>query len=316
MKKICKHCNEEFSARINKMEYCKKQECRNAKAKFYYDTKMYHKECTMCHSEFEGNIRTILCDNCKQFKPMLRRNGLKDVIQTMRCRRCYAEMGTIVKKMTKTFEDGAFYLCVECRSASSKARSESKMGEKNPNYNPNKSYIVIKKERPNGTFARLTYYPSKETIDKCRARMSAKNPMHNSETVDKMKETTKSRRNQGMYINSYRKGALSPLWKGNKSAYALIRIRVRWWSKENMIRTNFTCEVCNASKCYLEVHHNEPLRDIIQKFITKPLNEYDVLSPEFDNLTESISNYHKSTCNLGTVVCKTCHSKIDKFRHI
>ena len=80
-----------------------------------------------------------------------------------------------------------------------------------------------------------------------------------------------------------------------------------------MIKGFYKCSNCGDNK-KLEIHHVEPLRDIIDKFTKKPLSKYEQDSQEFENLCKVIVEYHEKNNNIGIVLCEKCHSEIDSYR--
>lgn len=129
-----------------------------------------------------------------------------------------------------------------------------------------------------------------------------------------MKQTIKERVLSGEI--KYKRGKEHPLYKGNRTLGRHIRLNLSKWIKEQLDKSNYTCQLCGKTNTELHVHHNEPLRNIINSFLKKynTTNE-DILNDEIllNKFTDDIIKYHYNNKNIGIVVCPDCHNIIDKY---
>ena len=68
----------------------------------------------------------------------------------------------------------------------------------------------------------------------------------------------------------------------------------------------------------MQVHHLEPLRDIIQNFLDKHDYTIDYINSiqgneEYFSLIKEIVEYHEKNMQIGLVVCLNCHYEIDEY---
>ena len=145
-------------------------------------------------------------------------------------------------------------------------------------------------------------------------RMHLNNPMYNPETRKKMSETFKRKIANGEI--TYKKGSEHYLWKGNRTFNKAVRIELRKWVQQKFAEVNYVCQKCGKDHTELQVHHLEPLRDIIQKFLDKYNYTMEYInsiegSKEYFDFIQKIVEYHYEHPEIGLVVCPNCHYEID-----
>ena len=139
-----------------------------------------------------------------------------------------------------------------------------------------------------------------------------KSGCYTRESLNKMSNAKigkKHMNNCSCALCSYKYGDKNPNWKGGISCInTKIRNTVNYinWRNNIYIRDDFRCAVCNKRGVRLNVHHLNPLSEIIIKHNIKTLND----SYKCDELWDT-SN--------GITLCKECHIKIhkdDKYKGI
>jgi len=99
-------------------------------------------------------------------------------------------------------------------------------------------------------------------------------------------------------------GSNNHLWKGGITP---LRRQIRTSAKYNQWRGNvferdrYTCQLCNKSGCYLEVHHKKSFNEVIEE-------------NNVDSLEKSYGCKELWDINNGITLCINCHCKIDKHR--
>lgn len=285
--KKCKYCTEEFSTRAKSKIICDKKECSLLKSKDDYKIKLRIKKCICCDNEFNATIKQKRCIECRK------KSEIIFVKQDIKCKYCKSYIKTLTLsegKYSKHKKEKINRVCQECKIKWRNKWSEQQKGENNTNFNFNK----IKKDSM-----------TREQLSQC---MMLFNPMYNKETAAKAGKTIKEGYKSGRIKKKI--GKDSPLWKGNRKRSYTIRTRLGWWIKEKLHRDNYKCIICDKKK-KLEVHHIEPLRNIIYKFTQGyPLNCYN--EDEFEELIQKISEYHKNV--EGITLCQEHHKQIDPLR--
>ncbi len=138
-------------------------------------------------------------------------------------------------------------------------------------------------------------------------RMTTDNPMFSPLVKAKVSQTRKNS------TKEFPKGHNHGLWKGNRCRSQVIRTRLySSWVKPNLVRANFCCEVCSATKVTLEVHHHsvsfaDSLMGILNGRILKELSD-----DEFEIVILDMIENHRQI--VGMVVCVPCHKTIDAKR--
>ena len=296
MIKICKYCEREFQARINKTYCCKEKECIKKKSQDKYRLKLYLKNCIVCNEKFKAPKQIIICsDYCKK---KYKEKNVK-IVQKIYCKKCSSFIKENVlftniygkNTISKKKEDK---VCKSCKDINFLKWAEKQKGENNTNWKD------IKKVRK-----------AKYTNEERKQMMSLFNPMKDEKTRKKVAKSLKEKYEKGEIERPI--GRLSPLWKGNRRRSFTIRDRIGWWKKENLERANYKCENCEENR-KLEVHHkNTPFRDILSNHLNGRILD-DLSLFDFEVLCNEISEYHKN--EEGLVVCKKCHSEIDDYRKI
>lgn len=73
--------------------------------------------------------------------------------------------------------------------------------------------------------------------------------------------------------------------------------KYKLWREQIRQRDNYTCQICNKNKIYLEVHHKIPLLYIVELFQLKTIKEVINCKLLWD-------------VNWGITLCKKCHNKV------
>lgn len=99
-----------------------------------------------------------------------------------------------------------------------------------------------------------------------------------------------------------------------------IRSYLGKWRKSNLERVNYTCELCGVKDVPLQIHHKIPYRNIYYNCCSQigvaPMNLIRK-SSEYYQVKDLVVQYHLQHLeDLGLVVCKECHKKIDKIYNI
>ena len=156
-----------------------------------------------------------------------------------------------------------------------------------------------------------------ENYKRSSIRMKENNPMFNSDTVNKMKETIQKHIADGTI--TYKHGSEHWLWKGNRELNGYVRVGLRKWVKHMFENAHFTCQHCGKTHTELQVHHTKPLRNIISEFLDKHNYTIEYMnsiigSKEYNNFIQEIIDYHfQENENIGIVVCPECHNELDPY---
>ncbi len=294
--KNCKYCNNEFENRIKNVEICNNKECKAKLSKEKYNSTTYVKICKMCNSEFNGFKKATICSQkCK--------DTLKEkkylILQKVICKHCDKHI-TTKNKYANIFVKHLVALeikrtCSECRHKQYEKWANEQKGENNTNWTDNKK-------------SRRKY-----TDEELKIIQTVNNPMKNKTTALKVANSIKLKYVNNELIRPI--GKLSTLYKGNRKRGFTIRDRLKFWKIDNLIRTNYTCEICNKHGGKLEIHHkNISFREILDKELNNRILD-DLSYDDFEILIKNICELHK--CNIiGQVLCKECHSSVDEYRKL
>lgn len=263
------------------------------------------KKCKHCDNVFLATDKQVSCS--KECTRKAKLDGMTKHVHIVQCNTCGKIISTKIKYGSLSKDILRYKRCSECckkrRTDLAKQRYKEKLKLKIEN-NPTDFYERILR---NGR--KIIQSKSKEKNTK--TRMIKNNPMKKNEVKEKVRNTRIENIIAGTL--KYKKGKEHHLWKGNRSNNNTIRTRLLKWRKEIHRIKNWKCEICGSNK-NLEVHHLEPLREIIDKFTNKPLSKYLQESEEFENLCEIILNYHNEHLEIGQLLCAKCHSTVDICR--
>lgn len=322
----CIICGKDIS-HSRRLKTCGCSECEKVYRKYKYDIPK-EKICRDCGKIYLGTDKSIVCPECKEIS--LNNKKFKQIEQQVICKDCGKIIKTQIKNITNNIPEIVYELCDDCKLNHKKEFSKNaskRMKENNPMFDEEISIKVgntlrklyeekcleqglIPKERP----IKRDSNKSIETKEELIERMKEHNPMQNKDSVEKMKQTTKERILSGEI--KYKRGKEHPLYKGNRTLGRHIRLNLSKWIKEQLDKSNYTCQLCGKTNTELHVHHNEPLRNIINNFLKKynTTNE-DILNDEIllNKFTDDIIKYHYNNKNIGIVVCPDCHNIIDKY---
>lgn len=290
--KKCKFCNDDFETRYTKKDWCNKDSCILARKREKYDADIREKTCC-CGNKFLGTRKGKCCESCKDLARHTPNNPKELTIVDVVCKRCndFLFKKELIRDITSSKTIKSTVLCKNCLEDSIKNHSESKKGELNPNYKPNKPII------------------KKETREEMSERMKINNPMFRKEVSNKVAKTVKQKIKKGEI--KYKTGKEHHLYKGNRKRSFILRSRIKPWIKKWLEHYDYTCNECKKRGGRLEVHHSIPFREIIAKY-TECLNELSY--GEFESISELIVKDHENI--EGIPYCKECHSKIDSFRKL
>ena len=130
--------------------------------------------------------------------------------------------------------------------------------------------------------------------------------------VIKTSKTLKSRYADGTIKKYY--GKDNWLYKGTRTIKGYLRLCLGDWIKSNLIRTDYTCEICHKRGGTLHVHHKEQFAKLVNngiKELNLDINNLEFRSDDYQKLEKWILDYHNSH-DIGLVVCQKCHAKVDK----
>lgn len=308
--KKCIYCGEEFEYRMNKQVRCNKPECIRAAGRDYHNNiHVTYVPCAECGKTFKLKAydKNTLCPECRK----LHGRGpykYKNIIQQKHvCRQCGKLLYTVEKHDTHCAEILADKTCDECKELN-KQKSSNRMKLENPAYKgkvlSEEEYaqkIVLKQEE---AVYRSSEARANEWRQEVSIRMKNNNPMKNPATVEKVRKSLKAKKDL-----EYK---LKPKVMNCREA---MRDYLKFWRDRELKRAGYKCEVCGKENVQLYVHHNTiKFKDIYLKSCTKlGLNSAHIAyrSEDYYRLKEEIVKYHAEHLELGQVLCKECHAKID-----
>lgn len=304
MLKNCRNCSVQFEA-TQKQKLCPK--CRSKARAHKYDIIERSVICKECGKELykeslKKTFKTLKtrigphCKSCLENKYKIKRPVI--------CRKCenilyYEEIKKTKDKRIRYYRKSNKY-CKECLKIALKNKAKSSR----------KNWQDYSDKIRKGI---LKHKISENARNKISSNMKKNNPMFNSKTVDKVKATLNFKINNNEIV--YKKGHKHHLYEGNKNFNSNIR---KWlykpWGFKILERDNFKCIICSSNK-NLHVHHNRPLRDIINIVLIRNNIKYPDLLKEnniklYEQLINEVIIEHK--LEDGITVCKKCHKKIDK----
>jgi len=274
-----------------------------------YDPEVYKnailpRTCKYCGNSFLGTGKQVVCS--KECTTTARKNKDPFCFWITQCHTCL----TVIKKVPKFIKtaESKLYLvrcsncCKERRAFLVRERSKART-ERNKLDVENFEEVIF----ADGKVRVVNIEKRLQT----KKRMLENNPMKRPEISEKVSQIFKEKIESGEI--TYKKGACHHLWKGNRSNNKYIRVRLLPWIKEVQKLHNWKCDRC-SSNIKLEVHHTEPLRIIIGKFVKYPLSEYSQDSDDFEELINTVLKYHYDNMHIGQLLCQKCHCEIDSFR--
>lgn len=278
-------------------------------------------KCRDCNNllELTNTSKKKICDECreKNFK-----NHFKTIIkQNILCKKCGSVIKTISKKGSKAkTEIVGNWVCSTCKKEGKFQTVEREVLCKRCNSFIKKEFVKKTHETKNKNLKELCC-SCKEEIKRINCinnsnRMKENNPMKQKNVVEKVKTTLKEKINRNEL--KYKKGEEHYLYKGNRTFGLECRSKLyKTWIFPILERDCFSCVLCK-SNAELQVHHIFPLRDIIKTIFEKNKVEFKSAyftrekdKELFEKLLNEVVLFH--TIDMGITVCKTCHSKIDKF---
>ena len=331
--RFCEICGENIDNLPGQRRICKNPECIAEQKRRKYKELTKEKTCVECGRKFDATQKQSLCPKCREKSAKKHLDDIKRLMseaeiiqQEIRCKYC----GELIKyksvrdtpKTKSTLFTG---VCEVCKKKNRKRISESMKGNTRGK-GKRKPRVKLKTSRIKLLLVFLKIF-LKKLINllpkkfkkfysryKLKRRMKMNNPVFNRETIEKIRKTTKTRREQG--IITTKKGSESPLWKGGAELSRSIRIALRPWVADQLKEKDYTCEECKTRGGELHVHHQIPLRDIIKMFLEKSGKTREYLnkikgSPEFLSFVDEVVKYHYDNPSVGKVVCYICHNKID-----
>ena len=315
---ICKICSNSFEKTTNK-KYCSKQ-CVAVANNTAYKRRLKEKPCKYCNSIFVGSRLQVICQSCKNTE--IKRN-FAEIVCSIQCRKCGTVVDSKIKKLTKTNIIDNNVICDDCKKQTSIWRSLH-MKQHNPMFKKDvveKSQRTLKNKFENDTeyrekvishmrFLGKTYRTVMTEEQRLLAsyRMKTDNPMRNTDIKQKNIETRKRNGQRNPTGKEHRN------WKGNRDRAQTIRTRLyKPWIYPILERSSFCCELCNATKTRLEVHHDSmSFAECLSKCLDGRILE-TLTDEEFEDIIQRMIAEHKTIT--GITVCVSCHRTIDKKRH-
>lgn len=303
----CIYCERESESWISTSKVCKDKSCQKKKKSDKYKINTKEKKCVQCSCEFIGTKQTVNCENCRGLKRKKNINATRNIL----CNKCDNVTSTenVLVGKGASIKDGkvkplrGVSPCEDCRKQLSEERRLKMTGEGNPSWVGGPNFHKRQKSGKTGEQIR------QEASD----RMINNNPTASEDVRNKISETLKNKSKKGEII--YKKGKDHHLWKGNRTRSSTIRSRLyKFWNFPKLQDAKFSCQNCGASKCTLEVHHNqETFAEIVNKILKNNILD-DLSSEEFEIFCENVINYHLEKNISGIVVCIDCHRKLDPQR--
>ena len=313
--KTCVICGEPFVSRDSRTKICKNQKCRQI---FGHDN--YKNDTKTCICKICGNTYQATCkqkkDTCKDCVRKTRKYTKNITFeQIIGCKYCGKPVSTVIKQYSsRTPKQLNYAVCDKCRQLN-KDKISLSMKLNNPSYSKvltqaeyDEKQTIIKSHQTEEYKARKR----QEAKEKRSQKMKEHNPMYNKEVRDRATKTLKDRYADGTIKKHY--GKDNWLYKGTRTIKGYLRLCLSDWIKSNLVRTDYTCEICHIRGGTLHVHHKEQFAKIVDKGI-KELNldpdNLEFRSDDYQKLEQWILDYH-NTHDIGLVVCQKCHAEVDK----
>lgn len=324
--RFCEICGKNIDDLPSQRRICKDPNCISEQKRRKYKELTKEKSCEICGKIFDATPKQKLCPECRskannraleKIKSMS--TNAKTIKQEIRCKYCGEFVRYEDKKdLPRTKSVLNTGVCDKCKDLRKKQISKSMKANNKGKRRKGIKRIAFKIINfLSHIIKRLFKNIRKKYISlKIRRRMRINNPVFNKKVVEKIKNTTKKRRELGLIVT--KKGSDSPLWRGGANLNRSIRIALRPWVFEKLREKDYICENCGSRGKELHVHHKVPLRDIIKIFLEKSgktrkeLNNING-SQEYLDFVNEIVKFHYDNPEVGIVVCHKCHNKIDKY---
>lgn len=331
---FCIICGSDISHKHSKAKICDNHDCLKKYSTNYYKNKVVKKICRDCGCSFEGSLKQVLCDKCREVDKY--KNYLPTYTQEIICENCSCNISYVEKYKSQYIPQLKRGLCVKCEKEFEAIKEHIRFEKNEIKRKKEEEKIIIARIQNELNRKKLSermkifnpmfiegQFSKKEVIKRDRfdiqretsERMKISNPMFNEEIRNKVTNTFNEKIKNGEII--YKRGSEHHLWLGNRKFNKHCRISLRKYVKEELINADFTCSICGKHGGELHVHHEEPLRDIIDKFLydyqsdsTKIFHDNDTLL----KITDDIIEYHYKL-KPTIVVCSDCHDNIDICYH-
>lgn len=285
--KTCVICGESFVSRDGRTKICKNPDCQRKFRQENYKNTTKTCICKMCGNIYQatGKQKKDMCKDCIRKT----RNYTTSITfkQIIGCRYCGKPVSTVIKHYSsRTPKQLNYALCNECRQLNRDKVSLS-MKLNNPSYSRaltqaeyDKKQAIIKSHQTEEYKARKR----QEMKEKFSRKMKEYNPMYNKETSEKVGKTLRTRYATGEIKKVYGKDHWC--YKGTRTIKGYLRLCLGDWIKDNLVRTDYTCEVCHIRGGILHVHHKEPFTELVDNGIKE-------LSLDIESIEFRDNNYQK-----------------------
>ncbi len=318
--KQCPHCGETFIPRTRRHTICGKKECVNARNRKYYKNNTVECVCSICGIVYAATGQQLK-DKCPECAKVTKEMAYKNpYTQRIRCIRC----GAIIKTVQKinfivgwSKEDLYLGTCEKCKERIRKQQS-LRMKLNNPTYGGK----VLTIEEWEQIDRQRQYYQSEEYKEKRKKelskqfskRMKENNPMKNLETREKVSTTLKEGYESGRILKCLGKDHWSYVG-GPRNIRQYLRRCITDWVKYLIQQSNYTCQECGKRGSHLHVHHCTPFIQIVEmgcQQLNIDINTVEFRDNNYQTLEQWVRDYHWGNFQVGIVVCRLCHDRIDK----
>jgi hypothetical protein len=333
--RYCEICGKNIDHLPKQKRLCEDPKCRKEKNRIIYNFLKVHEQiCKKCGTKFIATAKQEFCEKCRHDQTD---KEFEDFEQTIVCKYCGRPVKTvIIKKTSKSLKERPLGVCDECKKKNLEIVSNN-MKEHNPMYNEEIS-LKSHETRKNRTRQRykelgLEYkepgvtenyqtlkdqYPEMNNKERQKLFMQIYNPMKNKDIAYKVGFTLKTGYIDGKYEKFF--GGDNWNYKGNRNFNKVVRDHISEWIKKELKRSNYKCEICGVHSNKLHVHHQEPLREIIQKILEENNTTIEYLENNkdtdfYNEIINKIVEYHNTHDDIGIVVCPSCHDDLDQKYH-
>jgi len=317
----CKFCGKDFIPRDHRVIVCNEKECRDKYNKYRYSVRRKECVCIECGKTYYATDKQSKekCPDCVRPKHY----NFKKFEQKIVCRKCGKVLGTRIKNISKSpLYESKETTCEDCKR-NTWLEFSHRMKLNNPSYFgvslTDEEYTEKKRIEQEDKLYKDSHREERmaEFRTATSERMKANNPMRNSETVKKMKETIKARVASGEL--TYKRGSDRKNWKGgtSRSIKNYIRISLKPWRKKMLSDANYTCTRCGKIGGTLHIHHKESFSEIVENIaheLNIDIHNLQFRSDEYNILEERVVEYHNNN-DIGIVLCTDCHDEVDIHFH-